>query len=236
VSLDKNGFVVAPLSSGSRCTPWSVSAHQLYENADPTRFVEPSGTINTSRVAYSADDERSVRISGATFEHAHGYTVKLEGVEAAGYQSIAMASYNDSVLLEELPAWLDRTKTEINAKIARVFGSAAKDAALTIRTYGSGNGSDLFQLHPLKIPGADAFFLMDAVAPTQEIATSIATVAWHTLIHFPPSRWRGGLVTAAWPFNPPVIERGPMHRFNVNHVIEVDDPLEVVRTEYEDVG
>jgi Acyclic terpene utilisation family protein AtuA len=236
VTLDQQGFVVTTLSAGSRCTPWSVSAHQLYENADPTRFVEPSGTINTANVVYTASDDRSVRITGATFEPADGYTMKLEGVEPAGYQSIAMASYNDSVLLEELPAWLERTKKEISAKLRRVLGAAADTATLTIRTYGAGNGSDLFNLRPVGVPGADAFFLMDAVAPTQELATSVATVAWHTLIHFPPTGWRGGVITAAWPFNPPVLERGLMHRFNVNHVIELDNRLEGVRIEYEAVG
>jgi hypothetical protein len=236
VVLDPEGFVVSPLAASARCTPWSVSVHQLYENADPIHFVEPSGTIDTTNVLYAAHDSRSVRISGASFNPASIYTVKLEGVEPAGYQSIAMGSYNDRVLLEELPAWLERTRAEIDTKVARVFGASAKEAKLTIRTYGAGNGSDLFGLQPLSIPKADAFFLIDAVAPTQEMATSVATVAWHTLIHFPPSGWRGGFVTAAWPFNPPVIERGLMHRFNVNHVIEVDDPLEAVRIEYEDVG
>jgi hypothetical protein len=185
---------------------------------------------------YEAANDRSVRIRGATFEKAEGYTMKLEGVEPAGYQSIAMASYNDPVLLEELPAWLARTRQEIAIKLRRVFGTAADSATLTIRTYGAGNGSDLFDLQPICAPASDAFFLMDAVAPTQELATSVATVAWHTLIHFPPSGWRGGVITAAWPFNPPVIERGVLHRFNVNHVVELDHPLEAVRIEYENVG
>jgi hypothetical protein len=236
VQIDHDGFVVSPMAVAARCTPWSVSAHQLYENADPFRFVEPSGTLDTSNVVYREADRRSVRISGATFEPATQYTVKLEGVEPAGYQSIAMASYSDRVLLEELSTWLPRVRAEIDAKITRVFGKAAGDATLTIRTYGAGNGGDLFNLEPLRTPAADAFFLLDAVAPTQEMATSVATVAWHTLIHFPPSGWKGGFVTAAWPFNPPVIERGLTHRFNVNHVIEVDDPLEAIRIQYEDVG
>ncbi len=236
VILDPEGFVVSPLAASSRCTPWSVAAHQLYENADPIHFVEPSGTIDTSAVQFTAADARSVRISGATFKRAGTYTVKLEGVEPAGYQSIAMASYNDRVLLDELPTWLARTRTEIDAKVARVFGAAAKDVTLTIRTYGAGNGSDLFGLQPLGIPQADAFFLMDAVAPTQAMATGVVTLAWHTLIHFPPSGWRGGVLTAAWPFNPPIIDRGLMHRFNVNHVIEVADPLEPFRLEFETVS
>jgi hypothetical protein len=236
VVLDHDGFVVSPLAATARCTPWSVSVHQLYENADPTRFVEPSGTIDTSKVSYAEVDERSVRITGATFEPAAIHTIKLEGVEPAGYQSIAMASYNDRVLLEELPTWLERTRTEIDTKVKRVFGASAEAAKLTIRTYGAGNASDLFGLQPLGVPANDAFFLIDVVAPTQEMASSVATVAWHTLIHFPPSGWRGGFVTAAWPFNPPVIERGVIHRFNVNHVIEVDDPMEVFRIAYEEVG
>lgn len=236
VVLDREGFTVSPLAASARCTPWSVSAHQLYENSDPTYFVEPSGTIDTSHVTYAVADERSVRIAGAAFHSANQYTVKLEGVEPAGYQSIAMASYSDRVLLDELPRWLERTRAEIDTKIARVYGARAAEAKLTIRTYGAGNAADLFNRKPLAIPQADAFFLLDAIAPTQEMATSVATVAWHTLIHFPPSGWKGGFVTAAWPFNPPVIERGVTHRFNVNHVIEVDDPLEAVRIEYEDVG
>jgi len=235
VRLEQDHFTVAPLSHEARCTPWSVAAHQLYENADPTRFVEPGGTLDASGVAFEAADERTVKISGARFEHAAQYTMKLEGVEPAGYQSIAMASYNDPVLLEELPVWLQRTRAEIDKKVARVFGDGATQAKLTIRTYGAGNGSDLFGQSPIAMPGSDAFFLMDVVAPTQELATSVATVAWHTLIHFPPSGWSGSFVTAAWPFNPPVMERGVIHRFNVNHVIEVDDPLDAVRIEYEDV-
>jgi hypothetical protein len=236
VVLDHEGFTVSPLAASSRCTPWSVAAHQLYENADPIHFVEPSGTIDTSAVQFTPADERSVRISGASFKPAATYTVKLEGVEPAGYQSIAMASYNDRVLLDELPTWLARTRAEIDAKVARVFGAAGKEVILTIRTYGAGNGSDLFGLKPLVIPQADAFFLMDAVAPTQAMATGVVTLAWHTLIHFPPSGWRGGVLTAAWPFNPPIIDRGLQHRFNVNHVIEVADPLEPFRFEYETVS
>ncbi|MDX2276890.1 MAG: acyclic terpene utilization AtuA family protein [Hyphomonadaceae bacterium] len=235
VVLENDSFLVRPLAPGARCTPWSVAAHQLYENADPTRFVEPSGTIDASTVDYREHDANTTRISGARFEPAAQYTMKLEGVEPVGYQSIAMASYSDRVLLEELPDWLVRMRQEVDAKLARVFGDHVSEAILTIRTYGAGDGADLFAAERPGVPQADAFFLLDAVAPSQEMATAVANVAWHTLVHFPPSRWRGGVLTAAWPFNPPIIERGRQHRFNVNHVVVLEDPLEMLRFEYEDV-
>lgn len=236
VRLQDDFYDVAPLAEDSRCTPWSISAHQLYENSDPTTFVEPSGTIACADVHYEQLDKQTVRVSGARFDRAAQHTIKLEGVEPAGYQSIAVASYSDRVLLDELPTYLTRARGEIETKISRVYGEAAKQAVLTIRTYGAGNGGDLFDLEPIGIPANDVCFILDVVAPSQEMATSMATVAWHTLIHFPPQGWTGSFVTAAWPFNPPVMERGMTYRFNVNHAIEVDDPLECFRTAYEVMG
>lgn len=236
VTLEAESYEVAPMADDSRCTPWSIAAHQLYENSDPMLFVEPSGTIDCKDVKYEVVSAKAVRVSGGAFRPAAQHTIKLEGVEPAGYQSISLASYSDRVLLDELPTYLERARAEIDTKIRRVYGEGADEAVLTIRTYGAGNGGDLFGLEPVAVPGHDVCFVLDVVAPSQQMATSMTTVAWHTLIHFPPSGWTGSFVTAAWPFNPPVIERGMIYRFNVNHVIEVDDPLECFRTEYEVVG
>lgn len=233
---DEGGFIVMPLAPDGRCTPWSVAAHQLYENADPFRFTEPSGTLDASDGQFFAVDDKSVRLTGARFDKAEGYTMKLEGVEPTGYQAFSMGAYNDPVLLEELPAWLDRVRAEIAKKLKRVFGEEADQARITIHSYGGGGGVDLFGLVPPSVTAKETFLLIDAVAPSQRMATAAATIGWHTMIHQPPLGWSGSFVTAAWPFNPPVIERGLIHRFNVNHRFAVDDPLEAVRIEQEVVG
>ena len=234
--LDGGDFIVRPLAPDARATPWSVAAHQLYENADPFRFIEPSGTLDASGAHFDVETEKSVRISGARFDHAPGLTMKLEGVEPAGYQSISMGAYNDPVLLEELPDWLDRVKAEIAKKLRRVFGEAAEAARVTIHSYGSGSGCDVFGVLPQSTGLAETFLLIDVVAPTQAMASSAATIGWHTMIHQPPKGWSGSFVTAAWPFNPPVIDRGLIHRFNVNHRIALADPLEGLRFTHETVG
>jgi hypothetical protein len=236
VQLDDSGFVVEPLNPSTRCTPWSVAAHQLYENADPTAFIEPSGTLDVSNASFDASSDRAVRVSGGVFRPATRQTMKLEGVEKAGYQSIAMMSYTDSVLLETYDEWLSAALVEVEAKAARVFGADAATARLSVRTYGAGSGTGLYPTSSVAGSLVEAFLLLDVVAPTQSMASSYATIAWHTLCHFPTKGWTGGFVTAAWPFNPPVIDRGAVFRFNVNHVIEVESQLDVVRIEYEDVG
>lgn len=236
VTIDGNGFQVTTFDAATRCTPWSVAAHQLYENADPRRFVEPSGVLDTSAVEFDPVDDATVRVSGARFEPAAVSTMKLEGVERAGFQSIAMMSFTDTVLLESFPAWFDAALSEVHTKVRRVYGDTAPSATVSVRPYGAGDGTTLFGRGRPSAPASEVFLLLDVVAPTQAQASGVATLAWHTLCHFPPSGWGGGFVTAAWPYNPPVIDRGPVFRFNVNHVMEVDDPLSVPRIEHEKVG
>jgi len=63
-------FDVEPLDDDLRCTPQSVASHSLYENADPFRLVESSGTMDLSTAKYDALDDRRVRVSYSGFEPA----------------------------------------------------------------------------------------------------------------------------------------------------------------------
>jgi hypothetical protein len=78
--------------------------------------------------------------------------------------------------------------------------------------------------------------LFEVTAPTQEVATSIASIARHQALHLPVAEWSGLITALAVPFSPAYLERGPVYRFNVNHVVEVDDPLEMFRIEHVEVG
>lgn len=53
IAVDETGFYVSPSIPEAHCTPYTVAAHLLYENADPFHIVEPSGTIITEGLAMS---------------------------------------------------------------------------------------------------------------------------------------------------------------------------------------
>jgi hypothetical protein len=238
VSLDADGFETIPLSPDAVCTEWSVAAHQLYENGDPFAFIEPPGTMDATNARFVELGNGRVRISGADFHVTEHYTRKLEGVEPAGFQSITMCAYNDPVLIDEMDEWQTALRAEIDRKIVRIYGDRAGEARIDIQRYGDGRGALLFRDSPDQSTDAtpyELFFLLTVNAPHQAMASSVCTLAWHTLIHFPPAGWKGSFVTAAWPFNPPVIDRGPVHRFNVNHVEQLDDPCEGLRFAYEEI-
>ena len=90
-----------------RCTPQSIASHSLYENADPFELKECSGTLEISEATYEALDERSVRVRGSRFLPANTYTVKLEGAEIAGYQSVTIGSIRDPFMIRQFDDWRD---------------------------------------------------------------------------------------------------------------------------------
>jgi hypothetical protein len=70
--------------------------------------------------------------------------------------------------------------------------------------------------------------LFVATAATQALATAVAKACNAAFFHYPV---KAGieLPSYAFPFSPAEIERGRAYRFVLNHVVEVDDPAELVR-------
>ena len=58
----------------------------------------------------------------------------------------------------------------------------------------------------------------------------------HSKMHHPVPEWRGSITGIAHPYAPATIDRGAVYRFTMNHVVELDDPLECYRIEMEEVG
>lgn len=93
-------FDVRPTASGSHCTPLSVAAHALYENARPDILHGPGGALLLSDSQYEQlVDGRSVRVHGSKFQscksNGEPYRIKLEGAKTVGYRSIFMGGIKD---------------------------------------------------------------------------------------------------------------------------------------------
>ncbi|MEO8753679.1 MAG: acyclic terpene utilization AtuA family protein [Casimicrobiaceae bacterium] len=220
-----------------RCSPLSVAAHSLYENGDPFRLVESSGVLDLTSATYEALDERRVRVRGSRFEPASRYTVKLEGAELAGYQSIVLGSVRDPYIIRQIDSFVARLTDRVHARVADVFkdDAAAASYLFNVRIYGK--DGTMGPLEPVtEIRAHELCLVLEATAATQEIATTIASMARHQALHLPIPEWRGFITGLACPYSPAYLERGPVYRFCVNHVVEPDDPYEMFPIEYVNVG
>jgi len=227
-------FVVEPPNPDYRCDPVSVASHNLYENSTPYELVEPSGILDTRRARYEAVSDRAVRVSGSTFRPAERYTIKLEGAELAGYQSIIVGAVRDPIILRQLDSWLTGLVKASKDRIRAVFGPAIESRyRLDVRVFGK--NAAMGPLEPETAIGHEVGLLFQMTAPTQELATSLMKSVGHMAVHYPVPEWSGLITSIAFPYSPPEIARGASYRFNMNHVVEPASPLEMFRIECETV-
>jgi hypothetical protein len=72
-------------------------------------------------------------------------------------------------------------------------------------------------------------------AADQKTAKAIAKSFAHFALHFPIPEWNGLISGLAFPFTPSEIDKGPVYRFTLNHVVVPDDATEMFRTEWLEV-
>jgi hypothetical protein len=232
LTFDDEGFTIEPVEERSKCTVYSVSAHMLYENADPLCLTEPSGQLDASAAIYKQLDGRRVRVTGSQFTHASQYTMKLEGASPAGYQTISIVGICDRLVLKNPLAWINALKSRGEKQLAQL--GITEKFSFNFKPYGwnAVTGEEI-------VPGSyiprEVGIILVVTAETQETATRIAKLFNPGLLHF-PLKAEGQLPTYAFPFSPAEIERGQIYEFRLNHVMELADPLEQVRIVYDTIG
>jgi hypothetical protein len=228
-------FVVGPPNPEMRCTPQSVAAHSLYENSNPIFLIEPSGILDISQTVYEPYNQREVIIKGSIMRNTKDYTVKIEGAELAGYRYISIGGIRDPLIIKNIDNFLEGASRVIEKKINDSLNlQPQSDYSLRLRVYGK-NGC-LGELEYQKnINGHELGIVIDIVANTREKANDIGPIAWHTLLHHPIPEWSGSISSIAYPFSPPGFDAGPVYRFCVNHVLHLEDPLDVFPISIEDL-
>ncbi|MEM8787330.1 MAG: acyclic terpene utilization AtuA family protein [Pseudomonadota bacterium] len=222
IDFDASGFTVTPLAEGSRATPHTVSAHMLYENADPFTLFEPGGHLHVSAARYTAVDDRRVRAEGAVWHPSDDYTVKLEGARITGYQTVLLALVRDARYVAHIDPWCTDIRHRCTAKAAARLGLAEGSFAIELRQIGQ--DATLGALETRSGNAAEIGVLGIVTAPTQDLADEIGKLLNPYLLHHPltPEEEQP---TFAFPFSPAEIPRGPDYAFCLNHLLVLDDPM-----------
>ena len=77
--------------------------------------------------------------------------------------------------------------------------------------------------------------LLTVTADEQALATQIAKVMNPLLLHFEVDKNRP-TPSFAFPFSPAEVEKGKIYEFKLYHVLELDDPFEMIRIETVEVN
>jgi hypothetical protein len=162
------------------------------------------------------------------------YTMKLEGASAGAFQTIMLVGIQDRAVLAELERFLTQMHQYLTKRVNDTMGARAGEFDISLRPYGWNAVSGLPMPASSAVP-VEVGLLFVATAATQELATQIAKTCNPLFFHMPLNR-DTPLPSYAFPFSPAEIERGAVFEFMLNHVVHVDHPLELVRTEYVNAG
>ena len=232
IDFDAQGFTFTPLGATARATPYTVSAHMLYENSDPFILHEPGGHLDVTGAHYQALSQREVRVEGSKWVPGP-YTVKLEGARVAGYQAVSLALLRERRYVENARGWADDVIAETRARVAARLGLAAESYDLEIRLIGI--DATLGALENLRPLPAEVGALAIITAPTEALAGEIAKMANPYLLHHALEEDEP-MPTFAFPFSPAEMGRGALYEFCLNHVLHVSDPMAPFRLVVTEVG
>jgi hypothetical protein len=234
-TVREHEVILRPVGAGLRCTPQSIAAHSLYENAHPYLHKECSGTLDLTHSKYTAIDDVSVRITGSDFIAAKDYTVKLEGAELVGYQSIMIGGIRDPFIIRRLDLWLAEVEAYIYGAVERVLLLRPEDWTLTVHVYGRNAVMGALEPNAAEMPH-EVGIVVEATAATQELATKAAQLSRQPFLHHGAPEWTSGTTSFACLHNPAHIDRGAVYRFNLNHVAVPRTKTEMFRTEFVQLG
>ena len=223
MTFDDSGFVIEPMAENAAATPYTVSAHMLYENADPFILHEPGGYLDVSEARYTALNERMARVEGSKWHDTRPYTVKLEAARHVGYQTVSMVMVRDGHYRAHVEEWVAALETSFARKaVARQL----EDVQLEIRIIG--HSATLGALENAPGDCGEAGVMAIFTSPSQSRSTEAAKLLNPDLLHLPLTPHEP-MPTFAFPFSPPEMERGALYEFCLHHTLTLDDPMSAFR-------
>lgn len=217
-TIDGAGFTVKPTNPALRCSVKSIAGHALYERENPAEERNPGGTLDVSEAVYEAVDDRTVRCSGATWVE-DPYTVKLEGVEFAGYEYISICGIRDEICIQNIDWIMDSAKEHLR--------SVAQEEEFEVHYSVFGRDGVLGPSEPMRdVVPHEVGLLTKLICKDKDLAERLA----HTLrIRIFMSPYPGRRTTAgsvAFPLQNRVVHTGGVYKFNIWHLLPLDDPCE----------
>ena len=225
--IGEDYFKVEPLSKTRKCTTLSVAAHTLYEKTNPYILPGPGGTLDLTKTKFIQETESMVKVTGSKYIASEEYSLKLEGTKKVGCRAISFAAAADPVMIRQI----DDITQKVKERVADNFTNLG-NYFLDFKIYGRNIPGKTGVMGIFKQTGTalaqtlEIAIIIDAVAPTQELANTICSFARSTLLHY---GYPGRISTAgnlAFPFSPSDIKMGDVYEFSVYHLIKTNDPCE----------
>ncbi|HEY1328978.1 MAG TPA: acyclic terpene utilization AtuA family protein [Casimicrobiaceae bacterium] len=213
---------VTAMHPAQRCTVASVAGHAMYERSNPYYEYVAGGTLDMSQCRYEQVDARTTRITGARFEPAREFRVKLEGAGKVGERYVGMVGIRDPYTIAHVDDVMDWARTQVRER----FGSSGYELHYTVY----GRDGVMGSLEPNRDrPAHELCILVQGVAPTAEMAEEVCMIGTRQMFYARLPQVKGSAGSVAFALDE-VLRASPAYRWTLNHTLRCDDPLELFAT------
>lgn len=226
-TISADDIRVAAMHPDQRCTVASVSSHAMYERPNPFSEYVLGGHLDMSGCRYEQADARTTRVTGAVFDKAARLSVKLEGAGRVGDRYVGFAGIRDPYTI----AHLDEVIAWSREQVTKAFGTDGY--SLFYHRYGV--DGVMGQWEPTPVAGHEVGLVVEAVAATPARAESVCMTATRQLFYARLPEVKGTAGSVAFLFDE-VLKARPACAWTIDHVMPVDDPLELFPTHITEAG
>lgn len=218
-TMRRDYFLVRPLADYRVCTPESVAAHTMYEQGNPFLLYEPEGVVDVREADFTQVDRQTVRVSGSRYVPSEKLQIKLEGARRVGARAFTIAGARDCHVIANLPV-IEQTVSDV---VRRNLNAQALEQGYQLHFRYYGKNGVLGELEPSGVAPVEVGILIEAIAPTQALASYVLSLARSSYLHCPFEGRKATAGNLAFPFSPSDFEGGDVYEFSLYHLMKVKD-------------
>jgi hypothetical protein len=218
-TVRRDDFLVEPLHPAQRCTVSSVAGHSLYERLDPYHQPGPGGELDLTASDFQPHTDRIVRVTGSRWLHADKYRLKIEGSARVGVRRLVLFGLRDPLSI----AHLEDIFSGIEQEVTRVVGT--EGWRLNFRVFGRDAILGVREPELSRTP-YEVAVLAEAIAEDEEMAAHVAKLVKYGSLRVHYEGKLGIAGGAALPGDEILAPTQDSYRWTIDHLVEVDDPLE----------
>ena len=220
---------VTAIAPFQRCTIASVAGHAMYERANPFYEYVAGGMLDMTGCVYEQYDEKTTRITGPKFVPVSGkIQVKLEGSAKVGERFIGIAGVRDPYTIANIEKVIEWARAQVEER----FG--VQGYQLFYKVYGK-NGV-MGNLEPIReIRSHELCIIVEGIAPSNEMAEEVTMIGTRQIFYARLPEVKGTAGTAAFILDG-VLPASPAYEWTINHVVSVDDPMELFDLHLIEIG
>lgn len=228
--VEPDSVRITAMHPGQRCTPASIASHAMYERTNPFRENVAGGHIDMSGCRYEQVAPKTTKASGAVFVASPTCKVKLEGAGLVGQRRLAMVGIRDPNTIRLIDKAIDWAK----GKLAERFGPMGESYRVFYHLYG--RNAVMKELDPApELAPHELGIVVEAIHADGRKAEEICALAARNLFYARLPETKGTAGAAAL-MSDEILIGEPGFEWTLNHVIEVEDPLELFRTRFAMIG